>query len=733
MNGLVTLPVEKGYEKYSFKLAKTLGADALRNSDGTELSERFLQGDYSIYSTLCITRADQKWARSHMDHCIEKYLMSEAVTAMENNLEIDIMSSFYREKYIIDKKHAPHIYWEVIDRTTGEIIDKQFWSFDPRSELVTIKNCYKYHRYTVSFLVYQVWDSVSMYNHITNNWICEHTVATDPYIPESYNHMMEYLENWLDKNPDVDVVRLTSLAYAFTLDSNQNGKFKFVDWLGYTDCVSPMALDDFEKDYGYRLYPEDFVNKGYYNSTQLVPSKKYLDWMDFIHKFVNRFGKDVVDRIHARGKKAALFWGDHWIGVETYSELFKDMGIDINIGACEDGNALRRLADCPAECIREIRLYPYFFPDVFREGGTPTEESVSNWVKIRRAILRKPVDRIGWGGYLSLLKDRPNFANHIQGLADEFRSIINNGDKTAPYSSNVKVVILNSWGSWRSWINTLNREQQFSTTREDVVTIFGSNMLECLSGLPVEVSFLSFDELLANGIPDETDVIINEGIAGNAWSGGEYWKNPKLVEVLRAFAANGGGVLGIGYPSAIEYGGVFLQLADIFGVDMETGKTVDRNSLPFSTVENHFITRDLVGKFDVGTTRSFVRLNDNITKVIASQEGGHILASVKEYGQGRSVYIAGLPYSCENSRLLYRSILWAAGKEENISKWLSQNPYVDCAAFPETELTAIANNSGVIQHTVVTDLENNEMNIDLQPYELKWIKYKINGNNKILQ
>ena len=32
--------------------------------------------------------------------------------------------------------------------------------------------------------------------------------------------------------------------------------------------------------------------------------------------------------------------------------------------------------------------------------------------------------------------------------------------------------------------------------------------------------------------------------------------------------------------------------------------------------------------------------------------------------QGRSVYISGLPYSFENSRILYRSILWSTHGEE---------------------------------------------------------------------
>ena len=721
MTGFVTLPVEEGYEKFSLELAEKLGADALRNSDGTILPDDLLLEKYNIYSTLCITRADQAWAGNHMEHCPEKYLMSEPETAFSNEIQIDLMSSFYKEKYVIDTRHDPYIYWEVRDRTSGMTVEKSSWKFNRDTGMVSVCDCKKYHQYTVSFLVYQIWDSVSMYNHLTNNWTSPHIVATDPYHPASYQHMMEYLESWMDHNPDVNVVRLTSLAYSFTLDSNQYGSAKFVDWLGYTDCVSPAALDDFEKQYGYRLEPEDFVNKGLYNSTQLVPSKKYLDWIDFIHHFVNRFGRDMVDRIHKRGKKAGLFWGDHWIGVETYSELFKEMGIDINIGACEDGNALRRLADCPAECTKEIRLYPYFFPDVFCEGGNPTGESISNWVKIRRAMLRKPVDRIGWGGYLSLIKDRPDFIRHIQGIADEFRSIIKNGGKTEPHSSGLKVLIINSWGKRRAWINSISLEQQFSSARADVVTIFGSNMLECLSGLPVDVCFSSFDEIIENGIPDDIDVIINEGVTDGAWSGGDYWKNTVLIEAVRNFVANGGGIIGLGSPSAVLHEGRFFQLSDIFGVDLETGKTLDRSSLPFQVEGSHFITDDLNGKFDAGLEKTYIRLTDRKAKIVAAN-GKHIYISANEYGSGRGSYIATLPYSSENSRLLYRTILWVSGRDKTISEWFPDNQFTECAFFPETGMIAVINNSGQPQRTVIECCKNRKMEINLQPYELTWIE-----------
>ena len=37
------------------------------------------------------------------------------------------------------------------------------------------------------------------------------------------------------------------------------------------------------------------------------------------------------------------------------------------------------------------------------------KEAKKNWVTARRAILRKPIDRIGYGGYLKLALQFPEF------------------------------------------------------------------------------------------------------------------------------------------------------------------------------------------------------------------------------------------------------------------------------------------------------------------------------------
>ena len=65
--GGFTLPGESGYEELTLKLAEKWGADVIRDSDGTELSEDIIHAGYGIYSTLCIIRDHNEWAAQNPD------------------------------------------------------------------------------------------------------------------------------------------------------------------------------------------------------------------------------------------------------------------------------------------------------------------------------------------------------------------------------------------------------------------------------------------------------------------------------------------------------------------------------------------------------------------------------------------------------------------------------------------------------------------------------------------
>ena len=49
------------------------------------------------------------------------------------------------------------------------------------------------------------------------------------------------------------------------------------------------------------------------------------------------------------------------------------------------------------------------------------EFNAEYWVRIRRGLLRVPIQRIGLGGYLHLTEDFPDFQDYIEQISDEFR------------------------------------------------------------------------------------------------------------------------------------------------------------------------------------------------------------------------------------------------------------------------------------------------------------------------
>ena len=285
--GRVTLPSEANFLEETKEMMGRWGADALRDSDGTKLPQEIKDLDAAIYTTYFVARGHNAFAKEHMEECQQMYLMSRRVTALGSVAEVPFMEGYFGQQVEPDYVHDCKRWWEVMDRTTGQAVDPDFWDVDKENHVVTVKEAAAFHEYTVSFLVYAIWDPTQMYNHITNDWGDKpHEIPFDVRQPASGAFAREYLVQWLKDNPDTDVVRFTTFFYHFTLVFNDNAKEKFVDWFGYGATVSVKALEEFEKEYGYRLRPEDIVDNGYYNSTFRVPTKQYLDYMDFIQRFV---------------------------------------------------------------------------------------------------------------------------------------------------------------------------------------------------------------------------------------------------------------------------------------------------------------------------------------------------------------------------------------------------------------------------------------------------------------
>lgn len=713
--GRVTLPSESNFLEQTKELLARWGADAIRDSDGTKLDEDIKKLDASIYTTYFVARGHNEFAQQHLEECQQIYLMSAHTLATKHTLSVAFNQAYFDQQVKPDYDHDPKRWWEVIDRTSNAVVPVDYWQVDQGTDTVTITDAVPFHEYTVSFLAYILWDPTQMYNHITNNWGDKpHEIPFDVRKPASAAFVVNYLKQWLQDNPDTDVVRFTTFFYHFTLIFNHLAKEKFVDWCGYGASISVEAMEAFEQEYGYCLRPEDMIQGGYYNSTFCVPSKAYLDYIDLQQRFVKDQAKVLVDLTHAAGKEAMMFLGDNWIGTEPYGKYFPEIGLDAVVGSVGNGATLRLISDIPGVRYREGRFLPYFFPDTFYEGNDPIPEAVDNWLCARRAIMRKPIDRIGYGGYLSLANKFPKFVDYIETVCDEFREIYDKIHDSKPYCG-CKVAILNSWGALRSWHPYMVAHGLYCKQ------IYSYNgMLESLSGASVDVSFLSFEDILSSGIPEDIDVIINAGDAGTAFSGGEVWKNEVLVVMLRSWVYQGGGLIGIGEPTAYEQGGHYFQLADAFGVDKELGFTLHSDKYFHEQLESHFITQDVVEPLDFGEGMKNIYARSEETQIIAYGDG-EVHLSAHAYGKGRCVYIAGLPYSEQNTRILIRSMYYAANKETQFNRWYADNLYCEVHAYPDAHQYAILNNTGKPQQTNVYDGAGRKTRVALAPGEIRWM------------
>ena len=195
--GGFTLPGESGYEKLTLEMAKKWGADVIRDSDGTELSPEIVNAGYGIYSTICIIRDHNEWAKKNLDKLQQTFLMTEPRTAVGETLTVSLLEDFFIEQFRINDSEESKKYWQVFDRTSN----KEVFDFTYADGAVTIENTVPFHKYTVNFLAYRIWEEISMYNHTTNNWNKEHLMQIDPRYPETQEYLLSWMESWCKSHP----------------------------------------------------------------------------------------------------------------------------------------------------------------------------------------------------------------------------------------------------------------------------------------------------------------------------------------------------------------------------------------------------------------------------------------------------------------------------------------------------------------------------------------------------
>ncbi len=681
VKGNFTLPGETGCEKLALELCERWGADVIRDSDGTRLSPELLKAGYRVYSTLCPIREHNPFLKAHPECRQQVFLSSFPVTAQGESTVLSPLEGFFTEQFEMNVTPEALRYMQVWDRTGNRLLERDEWTWaDGKVTCASLPG----REYTVSFLAWRIWEEISMYNHVTNHWDKEHLLVLDPYSAPARNYLLSWMKQWLEDHPDTNVVRFTSLFYNFAWiwGADERNRSLFTDWASYDFTVSPEALADFEKEYGYALTAEDFVRKGKYNATHVPPTPRKKDWMAFVGRFVRGLARELTDLTHQYGKDAYVFYDDSWVGLEPWNGHFEEMGFDGLIKCVFSGFEVRLCGGVPAR-VHEIRFHPYLFPvglggaPTFSPGGHPGKDALDYWIHVRRAMLRQKIDRTGLGGYLHLIPEYPDFVSAMDQILNEFREISALHDEGAPEEAPLTVGILTSWGSLRSW--TLSGH--FHETYMHPLI----HVLESLSGLPYKVRFLSFEDVNAGALKD-VDAVINCGWEGTAWSGGDAWRDPGLTARLTSFVQNGGVFIGIGEPTAAPDGWRNFRCASLFGVDRDDALYACHGEYAFTPAP---YDGPLPRKGSLGRTVP-VRLLDGETRVLY-EEDGRPLITCRKTGKGYGLYLAGFAWSPENTHVLdgfLRSFL----PDPTVLPACDQAA-VDCAVFPASGKLVLCSSS----------------------------------------
>jgi len=647
-----TLPVESGLEAESADLVDRWSADAVRNSDGTELSDQLRSLGTAVVETLCLIRQDDAFARARPDLVQSRALRSNPVEAVSGGvLCIDPLEAWSREQLALDEGRMALARMEVHDRTLGRCLDDGEWAW--RVGRVEIASARPGHQYTVNFIARQRWDATTYYNRMVNGWEIEPRPPLDPVYPEARAHLLAVLEDWLRDHPGTGVVRLTSLIYHFPISYGADEQARATDWFGYQDAASAAMLDAFESETGRRIALEEVLEP-----TGVYPGEIRRAWMDFVGAFVRGVVQEWVERIHAAGRQALFFFGDHWIGAEPYGEGFAEMGLDALVGTCVHGSALRMLADVPGAILREGRLHPYFFPDQFSRPEQPLATLNGNWRKIRRALLRQPLDRIGFGGFLHLVSGRSDFLEAVDRLRAEFELALAAHHEGPPEALRQTVAVVNAWGALRSWMNIPMWYEERPP----------GGFMEALSGLPMGVEFLSFADLDARPPGQWPRLLIVYGQADSAWGAASAWRNPRRAPALQTYLETGGTVLEVG--TAVDG-----------GID-PTG------CLPFAG-QPEPLALDTICEGEVTPNAGAVDWLGSATNPQSVSLGaGHLLR------------LADFRFSPQAARLLLRLLLHGLRVDPQ-SLWLAEDPRVDVAWFPQAGALLAARYDATVERTVL--------------------------------
>ena len=660
--------------------AKRIGANELVSSLGRSDPAGIRKWKRAGYRTVALSGTpihDHHWTKEHADDSQFGYWANDPTRAEGAALRMKIVSPTWGGE-TISTVHDPKEHWLVKDVTTNRPVPPAQWRYDEKKREVVLDRAQSGHRYRVYFMIRTHGTGDPLRESFVKRAVAhlEETVAPFEGVLDTY---------WFD-----------DLGFAYPGPVPQGGW----DWESYTLAAHPENQRRFARDTGIAFSPEWLVMAP--RTIELAPHRNYLAWMAWVQKGIRVWMPKATDIIRKHGMTAWLYWGDCHVGIEPFLGSVSAGKVDEIDKPAGDAVTARALVDFPGDTYRRMRV------DWLHGHTVSTPKSPARfrtrWDQSKRGLLMKPIRGIYWMPFPNVAKVqieplREDMAETISDISDEFRFI---GEKLAghrAYTHDIDVYVAHSWGkvySWRPW---------------------GAPVLVHLTDLPVRVHFISFAEIEQDGVPEDADVLFGYGVPNSSWSGGHFWRSPRLVKAVDGFVRRGGGLVALQAWSHVEDPKPRWALADVLGL---TGEGTQRFATPKADESmvadvgdaelaaaagsdalirtrdgrRHWVSSGLptvIPRLSAAVQVSPLRQDGNALFAVKRRRGAASLGVVaRTHGKGRVVYIAGQSQDFAFTRLIRRAFYWAARHEADSDRLsIEGDDWLFVYAYPRARTLAL--------------------------------------------
>ncbi|MBN1511625.1 MAG: hypothetical protein JXB13_06395, partial [Phycisphaerae bacterium] len=478
------------------------------------------------------------------------YLRTPWLEKGEAPLTVDMLQGYYSGRFMLPRTVDPALAVKVEEEDAGTFLPPDAYAVNPGKAVLTLSGGTAGKRYRAIFLASD--KGFNLIHHKQQLSYPRRRIG-DGTVSSVKAHQFNWLKTFLNEHPHADVIRPTSEIFdRFDRMADpvapHTARLPIYSRNAFWQGMSPARLKRFEQRYGKPFDPRWIVDHGF-GEFGFVPEEGYRQWIDLIRGELHVYVRERNNLVHQHGRRVRVFYGDNYVGLVPSLGDIAHCGYDEAVSAMDGGpGSVRTMTEFP-EPTRVIVRFPW--------SGHGTEPAVlrsafdTRWRWMKRECLFQCPDGFTMGGLGTALTGYPVVAAETERIFDDFRTVYDrtHGQEVFRHKD-FNVYVLNAWGNMAAWNTKVHYLSQHL-------------LHKVLVDMPVNVHWLSFDEVIERGVPGDATVLLLCGEPGTAWGGGRYWRNDALLTAVRDYVTGGGGLVTIGAPTLVDGE---LALGDLLGV-----------------------------------------------------------------------------------------------------------------------------------------------------------------------